>query len=594
MNQQVNLDWSSGTTIGGEWYPEDKLDRAKYADFLTRFLEAEGYDAHRDGEDRKRTYVLNLNSTWGSGKSYFLKRWAEDLKSTYPVVYVDAWEKDYSDDPLMTVISAIIKDLRAIVGKEEDRPEIKYPAKLVGLLKAAAPGLARGVTKRYLGIDLAELSQETDDSGEPYYLKGEDGDFLKDDKGNPIDMSFAASEAVKHLIEEHEAKSDSIKSLKESVGEWVDAAKGHRGLSYPAFVFIDELDRCRPSYAVEMLETIKHVFDIPGVVFVVATDTEQLQHAVKAIYGEGFNAKVYLGRFFNSRFSLNAPDLVNLLEVHCDLSVFGAESLDSRGIDVFPCEPSKPEQTIRNLSAMIGAFDLPARTSIQIADRVIATVRNMRRGAKIDILMLAALLCLKERDNDAYERLCSGKDLISTIGGERKALSLESYLNETLPKINQLIYLDLYPKKDNPSIRVPTIKGILKNRFEDGVYRMKVEDYLYQVIAEHFGSISKKPIGALTVFGSQSKRQSLSPIEEAGDNIGKYWNENKDRGKDKSNGEALLLWLKYLYIEEGYEELKPNKYKEFVEFASALDWMEDNEELELSHQVKKALESLKL
>ncbi|MEL0615029.1 P-loop NTPase fold protein, partial [Marinomonas arenicola] len=49
-------------------------------------------------------------------------------------------------------------------------------------------------------------------------------------------------------------------------------------------MFVDELDRCRPSYAVEMLESIKHIFDIKGIVFVVATDSEQLQHGVKAIY----------------------------------------------------------------------------------------------------------------------------------------------------------------------------------------------------------------------------------------------------------------------------------------------------------------------
>ncbi|WP_241496697.1 P-loop NTPase fold protein [Aeromonas caviae] len=69
---------------------------------------------------------------------------------------------------------------------------------------------------------------------------------------------------------------------------------------------IDELDRCRPSYAVEMLETIKHIFDISGVVFVLATDTEQLQHAIKVIYGEGFDAESYLGRFFHRRFTLGS------------------------------------------------------------------------------------------------------------------------------------------------------------------------------------------------------------------------------------------------------------------------------------------------
>ncbi|TOL41491.1 hypothetical protein CGH98_24085, partial [Vibrio parahaemolyticus] len=69
-------------------------------------------------------------------------------------------------------------------------------------------------------------------------------------------------------------------------------------------VFIDELDRCRPSYAVEMLEVIKHFFELDNVVFVVATDTEQLQHAVKAVYGQLFDAQLYLGRFFRRRFSL--------------------------------------------------------------------------------------------------------------------------------------------------------------------------------------------------------------------------------------------------------------------------------------------------
>ncbi|WP_419182173.1 P-loop NTPase fold protein [Pantoea ananatis] len=38
-------------------------------------------------------------------------------------------------------------------------------------------------------------------------------------------------------------------------------------LSYPLFVFVDELDRCRPTYAIEMLETIKHLFSIENVVY---------------------------------------------------------------------------------------------------------------------------------------------------------------------------------------------------------------------------------------------------------------------------------------------------------------------------------------
>ena len=51
------------------------------------------------------------------------------------------------------------------------------------------------------------------------------------------------------------------------------------------FVLVDELDRCRPTYAIEMLETIKHFFSLDNYIFVVATDTNQLSHSIKAVYG---------------------------------------------------------------------------------------------------------------------------------------------------------------------------------------------------------------------------------------------------------------------------------------------------------------------
>ena len=55
------------------------------------------------------------------------------------------------------------------------------------------------------------------------------------------------------------------------------------GIHYPLVVMIDELDRCRPSYAVEFLETAKHLFDVDRIVFVLAVNREQLAHAVRAL-----------------------------------------------------------------------------------------------------------------------------------------------------------------------------------------------------------------------------------------------------------------------------------------------------------------------
>ena len=68
----------------------------------------------------------------------------------------------------------------------------------------------------------------------------------------------------------------------------------------PLFILIDELDRCRPNYAIELLENIKHIFDIPGIVFIVATDSKQLSHSINAVYGSKFASEKYLKRFFFS------------------------------------------------------------------------------------------------------------------------------------------------------------------------------------------------------------------------------------------------------------------------------------------------------
>ncbi|WP_206705561.1 KAP family P-loop NTPase fold protein [Marinomonas colpomeniae] len=220
-------------------------------------------------------------------------------------------------------------------------------------------------------------------------------------------MSLIASDMVKHLINEHDAKSNAIKGLKENIEQWIETVIAHKKLQFPAFIFIDELDRCRPSYAVEMLETIKHIFDVKGIVFVVATDTEQLQNAVKAIYGEGFDARLYLGRFFNSRFSLKAPDLKSFLEVHVDHTKLSGDFLEERGIKILPPN-SDGKVTLRNIAVILDAFEMPPRTAIQIADRVIATLSNMPKDSKIDILMLTTLLCINEQDDELFRNIISG------------------------------------------------------------------------------------------------------------------------------------------------------------------------------------------
>ncbi len=115
FNWNDTVQWDGPGAIAGseEILSADRLDRARYAEFLTNYLAAEG---------KQRNYVLNLNAEWGAGKTWFIKRWYMELKSHYPTVYIDAWQQDFSDDPLLTVISSIIEQLKEEAGSPQLSP----------------------------------------------------------------------------------------------------------------------------------------------------------------------------------------------------------------------------------------------------------------------------------------------------------------------------------------------------------------------------------------------------------------------------------------------------------------------------------------
>ncbi|TOM29984.1 hypothetical protein CGH78_24710, partial [Vibrio parahaemolyticus] len=67
----------------------------------------------------------------------------------------------------------------------------------------------------------------------------------------------------------------------------------------PLVVIIDELDRCRPTYAVELIEKVKHLFSVKNVVFLLVMHRQQLEVAVKSVYGPDIDAHTYLQKFIN-------------------------------------------------------------------------------------------------------------------------------------------------------------------------------------------------------------------------------------------------------------------------------------------------------
>ncbi|WP_421257725.1 KAP family P-loop NTPase fold protein [Aeromonas sp. 600886] len=359
FNWNDAVQWDGPGAIAGceEILSADRLERARYAEFLTNYLAAEG---------KQRNYVLNLNAEWGAGKTWFIKRWYMELKAYYPTVYIDAWQQDFSDDPLLTVISSIIDQLKMIAGKENPIPE-GMRQRLLGLFKVGG--------KLALKAAIKKAGLEEDD----FSLEGDDANLLVD-----------------ALCNNQKERYESIQYLKQEIRQWVEGAVGlsEGELDYPAFILIDELDRCRPSYAVEMLETIKHIFDIPRVVFVLATDTEQLQHSVKAIYGEGFNAQHYLSRFFHRRFILNSDSLKNFIENELVLL-----SVNMDGI--WPCFKKNASLT-DFVTMMFEHFSLNLRLTTLVLDRLKIVLLSYSDERELNLPLLLFLISLNEVDTNFY------------------------------------------------------------------------------------------------------------------------------------------------------------------------------------------------
>ncbi|MEZ9233682.1 P-loop NTPase fold protein [Vibrio amylolyticus] len=254
-----------------------ELDNQQYGNYLSSYLRSQ-----------KKPLVLNLNGTWGTGKTHFLKQMYSDLrfKHDYPVIYIDSWKSDFSNDPLLVVISEMIEQFKEL------NSQINATDKEVELLKVVAKYSKRLWNVAAVGLG-TYASQKTENSAMVELSKM---------------VTFEDDEAVtigKNLTDNYKSQLNALTDTKIALQHYLECFNKDKR---KVFVLVDELDRCRPTYAIEMLETIKHFFSLDNYIFVVATDTKQLSHSIQAVYGSSFDGTEYLSRFFNRSAALPEPD----------------------------------------------------------------------------------------------------------------------------------------------------------------------------------------------------------------------------------------------------------------------------------------------
>ncbi len=225
---------------------DDRLDRKEIADRLTSIV-----------RDQEVPFVISVDGRWGTGKTFLLKRWRQQLENDgYQAIYFNAWEDDFSHDPLL-----------AIIGQLSEHFDDGALQKMAFAIADAALGI---LTKHLTGtaIHVGDLTAKT-------------------------------------LLDDYRAQQETKTKVKEQLTSL--AAAVHDETGQPLVFIIDELDRCRPTFAIELLERVKHIFDVPNIVFVFGINRSELVKALESVYGK-IDAGVYLRRFFDMEFILPEAD----------------------------------------------------------------------------------------------------------------------------------------------------------------------------------------------------------------------------------------------------------------------------------------------
>lgn len=268
------------------------INRKPYSEHLTNFL-------HSKVESG---YVLNLNAEWGAGKTTFLQCWYNELKKDHPVVYFDAWKSDFTHDAMLALLEAFHSQLMSKI--TENKALLKKVMEGgTHFIKSTSWKLALGFIKRQGGMDadeslFSDISEELNELGL-----------------DASDLTESMRETFSSMLDQKN-KVEGVHDFKTTLVELSKAyLEDHTDKTGPIYVLIDELDRCRPTYAIEVIESVKHFFNTENFVFVLATDTEQLQHSIKSVYGQKFNSSSYLSRFFNNTVTLEAPNIYEFIQI---------------------------------------------------------------------------------------------------------------------------------------------------------------------------------------------------------------------------------------------------------------------------------------
>lgn len=308
--------------------------------------------------------TVAIDAEWGAGKSWFVKHWkAQLVQKEFKVIYLNAFTQDYIEDPFLTIAMEIANVLEA---EKKDIEKIK--STIGDAYRAILPSLPLLIFQLAMTfIGAGKMAKQVADTFEN----------LKDDTGA---FGEAAAELLNEKLKEHlSAQVDNYENEKKSLEYFKSQlAEITKNLEKPLVFIVDELDRCKPEFAIRLIERIKHFFDIPKVVFVLAVNKKQLEESINSFYGFTSSSK-YLEKFIDITVLLKSGIQKEL--DYTKIIMFYKEKL---GINL------DSEYDIKQFNTICGIYKPNTRQLIRIFNKL-ALLENKFDNKKISFLFLILL-----------------------------------------------------------------------------------------------------------------------------------------------------------------------------------------------------------
>lgn len=240
-------------------------------------------------------FTIFINGDWGTGKTFLVKQihtiltyynqYLSDevkeykttletilkrndfenlkLEKNFVPIYYNAWNNDSHIDPINSLIFNIIKEHNILKDYQKESSDI--------------------IDKIASILDVANI-----------WSNGSIKELVS---------TFKGKDTIPEIT--------TMENLKDTLNQLLDKFLVEHGDKL--VIFIDELDRCNPIYAIRLLERIKHFFDHDNIIFIFSVNVKELTNTISNYYGQNFDSHRYLNKFFDISIDLPQINITNFM-----------------------------------------------------------------------------------------------------------------------------------------------------------------------------------------------------------------------------------------------------------------------------------------